>query len=108
MDRGLRDRSKRAAAERSEREQRRQHKRYDMESKGARRRTGARDAGERLIRRRHKPLSESDSLRLVRIEDPIVRAMMQNRRKLPREIHGIADTRVHALAAHGTMNVRSV
>src|SRR5262245_13213170 len=79
-----------------------------MESKCPRGRGGTRDASKRLISRRYKPSSKGDSFRLVRIEDPIVHALVQDCGKLPREVHGIADAGIHALPADWTMNVGGV
>src|SRR5215831_18974707 len=102
-DRRLGDRSKREAAERLEPQQWWQEERHDMQSNCACSRGRARDTGECLIGRRDEPSREGNSLRFVRLEDPIVRAAVQHRRKLPREVHGVADSRVHALSTDRTV-----
>ena len=68
-------------------------------------------AGDELkdpIGRRDKPFCKCDSLGLERVEELVVRAALQHRGKLPRQIYRVADARVHSLAADGTVNVRSI
>src|SRR4029453_7514789 len=46
--------------------------------------------------------------RLVRVEDPISRALLQGRSKFPGKIHGVADAGVHTLPADRTVDMCGV
>ena len=71
-------------------------------------RAATRHAREHLIRRRHETVGKGDALGFVTIEHRRIRAAVQDRGELPREVRGVADPGVHALSADRTVNVRRV
>src|ERR1700737_532407 len=62
----------------------------------------------RTIRGRDEAPRESNSFRLVAVEQGGVGSALDDGGDLPAKVHGIADAGIHALTAHGTMNVRGI
>ena len=60
------------------------------------------------VRRRDEAASEGDALGLVGVKERRARAFLNHRRELPGEVHRVGDAGVHALGAHGTMDVRRI
>src|SRR5262245_25246432 len=79
-----------------------------MQAHGASRCRRTRDRSKRLIRRRDEPSCKRDALRLVGIEDLMIRALLENCGQLPRQVHRITDTGVHPLPADRTVHVCGV
>src|SRR5262249_32266352 len=61
--------------------------------------------GEQLVRGFHQLARQGAALGLISIQERSGGAAVQHRRELPRKVDGIADSRVHALATRGTVDV---
>ena len=79
-----------------------------MQSHQPRHRSGARHDRERLVGGCHQAPGEGDAFRLVAVEERRVRTPLQDGGELPGQVHRVADAGVHALSAHGTVDVRGV
>ena len=63
---------------------------------------------EDLVGSPHQPTGESDPFGLETVEQGVGRAAVEDGLELPGEIDGVADPRIHALAAGGAVDVRRV
>ena len=91
-----------------DREKRREHARDNVKTNEPR---NAPVAGHELkgaVGARDQPFGKCDALRLVAVEEAAVGAALDDRGQFPRQVDRVADAGVHALAAHGTVDVRGV
>ena len=66
------------------------------------------DDREHTIGGRDQPPREGDPFRLVGIEQALRGISLQHRRELPRQVHGVADARVHPLTADRAVDVSGI
>ena len=104
----LRDRPKEVLASRLEREDPRKQHRCDARAQDISDPTLGGDKAEYTIGGRDQTAGEADPLRLIAVEQPVGCATGQDRRQLPGQIDGVANSGVHALAAGGTVDVRGI
>src|SRR5580658_395831 len=104
----LRDGAKHEAAERWEVEKERHHQLHDVQAHQPRESARTGHTGESPVSGRYQATSKSDSFRLVAIKERRAGMALQNRSEFPRQVDGIADACIHALPAHGTVDVRCI
>ena len=73
-----------------------------------RHRAGAGHSNKSLVGRRHQCPRKSHALLLVTVENRRIRSPSDHRRQLPRQVHRVADPRIHPLSAHRAVDVRRI